>query len=128
MLDSRLIDVRRYASALTSLLWSLRAQEIGDSGSAGVLLVVVVPTEPGSAAVLLDQVSRYTDAYVVQPSHDNDHSHSSDTATSAAALRGRRKRGRRGKPEWSEEGQKQSRLQVFVTVMDPSPRDFDAQR
>jgi hypothetical protein len=100
--------VCRYAAALTSLIWSLQAQDSAEGDREGaVTLVVVVPTEPGSAAVLRDYVSRYTDAYLLDP-------------TPSGVSVGRRRSNRMGA---MVQGQT-----LAVLVMDPTTQDFVAQR
>lgn len=87
----------------------MQAQESGEGDRAGAAtLVVVVPTEPGSAAVLLEHVSRFTDAYVLAAPSDTE---------GELELEG----------GWRGLGSGMGQT-LAVLVLNPSARDFEEKR
>jgi hypothetical protein len=79
-------------------------------------VVVVVPTEPGSAAVLLQHISRHTDAYVL-------------TGIGTAATRWvRRKWGVDPNTDSDTARRAGPGQTLLVTVLHPSQEDYAAQR
>mmetsp|Transcript_954 Transcript_954/g.1646 ORF Transcript_954/g.1646 Transcript_954/m.1646 type:complete len:396 (+) Transcript_954:184-1371(+) len=101
-----------YVALLTSLVWSLQAQSSAEGDLDGaVTLVVVVPTEPGSAAVLRGHLSRYTNCYMLPAA-----------LTHGGSGTGVRRQGGKGPGTGPSTGQT-----VAVLVMDPTTQDYEAQ-